>query len=307
MWTRGTAERVRQICQLSMQLMHMAFSFNGARGRSGGRRDGVAGRLLGLGGFGVEDGFEVESGEGFDSAEEFPQGKHGHGHGRHDDDGPAPEVHFAEFLVERGGARRAREEVACEGEIENGAEKEAAGEQEGAADEQGLEVGFLAVCHEGVVYLFNVDHLLVVEQFADEGAFGAHRDEDHDSNDGRDGGLLAGEPEAVEFHQAEAAGEEDAGEADDGNEVGLAPPDEVIDSVADGKREGEQEAVDGSEAGFLAQLGKDEAGQQDVADDIDEEVLALGCGGRGSVGRSGHLVFATKSCRALTLVKPALT
>jgi len=210
-------------------------------------------------------------------------------------------MHFAELGIELLRAGRTAQQVAGETETEHRTEEKTAGEQVAGAHQQLLEGGAVPPGLQRRIHLRHVDHLVVVEQLAYERRLvrieistiapmivGNH-------------GLFHGNAQAADFQQREPAGEQHARETDDRNEIRPPPPDEILEAIATGKDSATNRPGTRPQPALAAEFHEHHGRHHNVADEIEQEVLAPG--GRGGGGTGGVDI----SILPATVTEPLLT
>lgn len=190
------------------------------------------------------EGFlEGEAGEAVDTLGDIGQDGEDNGHGGNGDDDVGPAGHGPDLGIKGGGIdggvgtdNEGGEEV-----IEDGAEEEGEGEEDGGAAEEAIHGGLVLAVGEGTLDFLDVKNFGGKDECADEGVAGEEGSEDGQPDDGGDGGFLDNEVLAGQFEEADAAGEEDADEAEDGDEVGFAAFFVVVNKIRCGEGEGDDE------------------------------------------------------------------
>lgn len=123
--------------------------------------------------------------------------------------------------------------------------------------------------------LLSIDDLIVIEHGPNQRLTGFEADGNGKSDDDGECGLLDGEPEGGGFHQSKNASGEDADEAENGENIPFAAGDEIIDSVAERKHEGNDETPDGAQDMILAELRQENPWQDRVAGEVEPQVLSF--------------------------------
>ena len=195
-----------------------------------------------------------------EACDQLPEGNH-HDDGTGDgDDRPAECIHFSQLGIEGSQvfSRVRRYHDSRQNKVQNGAHGKGYHQEPITEGKDTVELelgsGFLQL----LVDQGSVQNLRIIEKGFNERSFGSKGDQNHKSDDSRNGCFLHRQPVGVHFNESEGATEPYTDNTQHGYKVHLLPIEEVPNAVAKREGQADDQGIDGPQVLRITQFGQDE-------------------------------------------------